>query len=170
MKLNQLFLFLVAASFTNLALAGGGSHDDSNTPAATSSTASTAVSTAQQNIKLSDSFKGFYITVKGAISKSRDAGVRNYTNLNGNHQVSLNEDLGTGSAFGFSVGKYLTDSFRLELEATKRTDYEVDVLYSTGDNEDKANIKTEALFINGFYDFQPFTIRNTPITPYLGGG
>jgi len=173
MKLNQLFLFLVAASFTNLALAGGGSYDDSNTPAATpsiASTASTAVSTAQQNIKLSDNFKGFYITAKGGISKSRDAGVTSYSNLNGNPQISLNEDLGAGSAFGFSVGKYLTDSFRLELEATKRTDYEFDVLYSTGNNEDKANIKTEALFINGFYDFQPFTIRNTPITPYLGGG
>ena len=36
------------------------------------------------------------------------------------------EDLGTGSAFGFSVGKYLTDSFRLELEAIKRTGYEMD--------------------------------------------
>ena len=31
-------------------------------------------------------------------------------------------------------------------------------------------MQTEALFINGFYDFQPFSIRNTAITPYLGGG
>ena len=35
---------------------------------------------------------------------------------------------------------------------------------------DKAKIQTEALFINGFYDFQPFSISNTAITPYLGGG
>ena len=35
---------------------------------------------------------------------------------------------------------------------------------------DKAKIQTEALFINGFYDFQPFTMSNTAITPYLGGG
>jgi opacity protein-like surface antigen len=31
-------------------------------------------------------------------------------------------------------------------------------------------MQTEALFVNGFYDFQPFSIRNTAITPYLGGG
>ena len=31
-------------------------------------------------------------------------------------------------------------------------------------------MQTEALFINGFYDFQPFTMSNTAITPYLGGG
>ena len=24
--------------------------------------------------------------------------------------------------------------------------------------------------LNGFYDFQPFSLGNTPITPYLGGG
>ena len=34
----------------------------------------------------------------------------------------------------------------------------------------EAKIQTEAVFINGFYDFQPFSIHNTPITPYLGGG
>ena len=69
------------------------------------------------------------------------------------------------------MGKYLTDSFRLELEAIKRTGYEYDarritVTFVT----EEAKIQTEALFINGFYDFQPFSIRNTAITPYLGGG
>ena len=34
----------------------------------------------------------------------------------------------------------------------------------------EAKIQTEALFINGFYDFQPFSMSNTAITPYLGGG
>ena len=34
----------------------------------------------------------------------------------------------------------------------------------------KADIETTSLFINGFYDFQPFSIGNTSITPYLGGG
>ena len=43
------------------------------------------------------------------------------------------EDLGTGSAFGFSVGKYLTDSFRLELEAIKRTGYEYDARITTAE-------------------------------------
>ena len=35
---------------------------------------------------------------------------------------------------------------------------------------DKAKIETHALFINGFYDFQPFSLKSTSITPYLGGG
>jgi len=84
-----------------------------------------------------------------------------------------NEDLGTGSAFGFSVGKYLTNSFRLELEAIKRTGYEYDARFTTAGlttATEEAKIQTEALFVNGFYDFQPFSIRNTAITPYLGGG
>ena len=34
----------------------------------------------------------------------------------------------------------------------------------------EANITSKSIFINGFYDFQPFSLGNTPITPYLGGG
>jgi opacity protein-like surface antigen len=69
------------------------------------------------------------------------------------------------------VGKYLTDSFRLELEAIKRTGYEFDARSITFPTiTDKAKIQTEALFINGFYDFQPFSLKSTSITPYLGGG
>ena len=76
--------------------------------------------------------------------------------------------------FGFSVGKYLTNSFRLELVAIKRTGYEYDARVTTPARfnrlTEEAKMQTEALFINGFYDFQPFTIRNTAITPYLVGG
>ena len=91
--------------------------------------------------------------------------------FNGTLVTQQNEDLGTGSAFGFSVGKYLTDSFRLELEAIKRAGYEYDARdISSPRFTDKAKIETHALFINGFYDFQPFTMSNTAITPYLGGG
>ena len=115
--------------------------------------------------------EGYYISAKGGISKTFNIGTTNFNFANGVLATLQNEDLGTGSAFGFSVGKYLTDSFRLELEATKRTGYEFDarritVTFVT----EEANIQTEALFINGFYDFQPFSIRNTAITPYLGGG
>ena len=81
----------------------------------------------------------------------------------------LYEDLGTGSAFGFSVGK-LTNSFRLELEATKEH-YEYDARVTTaGLKSLKSKNSNRGLFINGFYDFQPFTMSNTAITPYLGGG
>jgi opacity protein-like surface antigen len=88
-----------------------------------------------------------------------------------NGQVfTLNDDdLGTGSAFGISAGKYITDNFRLELEAIKRTGYEMDTTDSDN-NLMEANITSKSIFINGFYDFQPFSLGNTPITPYLGGG
>ena len=113
----------------------------------------------------------YYITAKGGASKTFNTGMTSFNDKDGNLIAFPNEDLGTGSAFGFSVGKYVTDSFRLELEANKRTGYEYDVnslLFPASAN--KAKIETHALFINGFYDFQPFTMSNTAITPYLGGG
>ena len=115
--------------------------------------------------------EGYYITAKGGVSKTLNTGTTSF--LDGDLFTLQNEDLGTGSAFGFSVGKYLTNSFRLELEATKRTGYEYDARVSTVEFTTftfKSKIKTHALFINGFYDFQPFIMSNTAITPYLGGG
>lgn len=115
--------------------------------------------------------EGFYIAAKGGASKTFNTGETSFILASGTPRALQNDDLGTGSAFGFSLGKYLTDSFRLELEAIKRTGYEYDVnslLFPASAN--KAKIETHALFINGFYDFQPFSISNTPITPYLGGG
>jgi len=118
--------------------------------------------------------EGYYITAKGGASKTFNTGATTFNNDNGLLRALQNEDLGTGSAFGFSLGKYLTDSFRLELEATKRTGYEYDARYTSPFNfsrlTEKAKIQTEALFINGFYDFQPFSLKSTSITPYLGGG
>ena len=108
---------------------------------------------------------GYYITAKGGVSKTSDTGTMSY----GIQNTILNDDdLGTGSAFGISAGKYITDNFRLELEAIKRTGYEMD---TTGDNNlYEANISSKSIFINGFYDFQSFSLGSTPITPYLGGG
>ena len=115
--------------------------------------------------------EGFYITAKGGISKTSNTGETTFTSDGGIVETFFNEDLGTGSAFGFSVGKFITDSFRLELEAIKRTGYEYDAAWTVStDYTEEAKIQTEALFVNGFYDFQPFIIRNTAITPYLGGG
>ena len=109
----------------------------------------------------------FYITAKGGVSKTLDTGTMNYDN---GAVFTLNDDdLGTGSAFGISAGKYITDNFRLELEAIKRTGYEMDTTDSDN-NLMEANITSKSIFINGFYDFQPFSLGNTPITPYLGGG
>ncbi|MDA7843268.1 outer membrane beta-barrel protein [Methylophilaceae bacterium] len=115
--------------------------------------------------------EGYYITAKGGVSKTFNTGVTSINNGAGFLFTLQNEDLGTGSAFGFSMGKYLTNSFRLELEAIKRTGYEYDARQTAFTTfTEEAKIETHALFINGFYDFQPFSIRNTAITPYLGGG
>ena len=114
--------------------------------------------------------EGYYITAKGGVSKTSNTGVTEQISSIPELDTYQNEDLGTGSAFGFSVGKYLTNSFRLELEAIKRTGYEYDARSITFPTiTDKAKMQTEALLINGFYDFQPFTMSNTAITPYLGG-
>ena len=115
---------------------------------------------------------GYYFTAKGGVSKTMDTGTTSLNNLGGQLRTFENEDLGTGSAFGFSVGKYLTNNFRLELEAIKRTGYEYDANASPpfAAFTEESKIQTEAVFINGFYDFQPFSMRNTAITPYLGGG
>jgi opacity protein-like surface antigen len=117
--------------------------------------------------------EGYYITAKGGASKTFNTGAMSFNLASGTLRTLQNDDLGTGRAFGFSVGKYLTDSFRLELEAIKRTGYEFDAPFTTAGLTtltDKAKMQTEAVFINGFYDFQPFTMSNTAITPYLGGG
>jgi opacity protein-like surface antigen len=116
---------------------------------------------------------GYFITAKGGVSKTMNTGTTSFNRENGAIRTFQDEDLGTGNAFGFSVGKYLTNSFRLELEAIKRTGYEYDARVSNAgftSYTEEAKIQTEALFVNGFYDFQPFSIHNTPITPYLGGG
>ncbi len=123
------------------------------------------------SISMAIDLEGYYITAKGGVSKTMDTGTTSFNVNNGTLFTLQNEDLGTGSAFGFSVGKYLTDSFRLELEAIKRTGYEYDARFTIFTTvTEEAKIQTEAVFINGFYDFQPFTMSNTAITPYLGGG
>ena len=68
------------------------------------------------------------------------------------------------------MGKYITDNFRLELEAIKAQVMNMMLLYIAPEAGDKADIDSTSLFINGFYDFQSFYISSTSITPYLGGG
>ena len=115
--------------------------------------------------------EGYFVTAKGGVSKTSNTGTVSSVDDRGDTNNYENEDLGTGTAFGFSVGKYLNDNFRLELEAIKRNGYEFDARnIATTDHREKAKIETHTLFINGFYDFQPFTMSNTSITPYLGGG
>jgi opacity protein-like surface antigen len=112
---------------------------------------------------------GYYITAKGGVSKTLDTGTMSY--ISGETETLNNEDLGTGIAFGFSAGRYITDNLRLELEVIKRTSYELDTsLESNRTTTLKGDIDSNSVFINGFYDFQPFSISNTAITPYLGGG
>lgn len=115
---------------------------------------------------------GFYITPKGGISKSMDTGVILGDTGGGQFDIKDN-DLGTGYVFGLSVGKYITNNFRVELEASQRGGLEYDTEYASEPNlgtTNKADIKTQSIFINGFYDFESFAIINSLVTPYIGGG
>jgi len=115
--------------------------------------------------------EGYYITPKVGASKSMDTGKTTFTSASNIVQVQSDKDLGTGTAFGLSLGKYITKNFRLELEATKRAGFDYDTYRADEPlRTSKADIDTHAIFINGFYDFHPFSIGSTPITPYLGGG
>ena len=115
--------------------------------------------------------EGYYITAKGGASKTMDTGVTSFTNHVPITQFLSDEDLGTGTAFGFSAGKYLSDNFRVELEVIKRDNHEYHAQWLSADFlSEKADIESTSLFINGFYDFQPFSISKKTITPYLGGG
>ena len=115
---------------------------------------------------------GFYITPKGGISKSMDTGVI-FGDAGGGQFDIKDNDLGTGYVFGLSVGKYITNNFRVELEASQRGGLEYDTQYASEPNlgtTTKADIKTQSIFINGFYDFESFAIINSLVTPYIGGG
>ena len=93
---------------------------------------------------------GYFITAKGGVSKTMNTGTTSFNRENGAIRTFQDEDLGTGNAFGISVGKYLTNSFRLELEAIKRTGYEYDARITTvglTSNTEEAKIQTEAIFI-----------------------
>jgi len=114
--------------------------------------------------------EGFYITPKGGVSKTNDTGITHFRDGGSTNNFD-NDDLGTGYAAGLSVGKYITNNVRIELEAMQRGSYEYNVdLLPSGGGEFEANISSKSIFFNGFYDFQSFSLGSTPISPYLGGG
>ena len=175
MKLSKILLLLLTASSASLALAGGGSYDDSNTSSAATPTAALANSTSQKEMNLSDGFKGFYITVKGGVSESRDAGEMHGDAGGGEYDIK-DSNLGTGHVFGLSVGKRINNNFRLELEFSQRDELEYDAKFTSepavsNGVRDKADIDTKSVFINGFYDFESVCHQySSSVTPYLGGG
>jgi len=116
--------------------------------------------------------EGYYITPKGGVSKSMNTGVT-YGDAGGGQFDIKNNDLGSGHAFGLSVGKYITNNFRLELEVSQRGGLKYDTEYASAPNlgaTTKSDIDAKSIFINGFYDFKSFTISSSLVTPYLGGG
>lgn len=174
MKLSKILLLLLTASSASLTLAGGGSYDDSNTSPAATPAAALANSTSQKKIKLSDSFKGLYITLKGGVSESMDTGEMHGDAGGGQYDIK-DSNLGTGHVFGLSIGKYINNNFRLELEFSQRDELKLDAKFTSepsasNGSREEADIDTTSVFINGFYDFQPFVISSSSVTPYLGGG
>lgn len=109
------FIFFASVMFANLAFAGGGSYDDSNTPAATSSIDSSVDSSVLQNIKLSDSFKGFALEFSGGYQDTDSNGDRS-PKVNGVSQTGVttsgfddSENIYTiGGSYNFAINeKYL---------------------------------------------------------------
>lgn len=115
--------------------------------------------------------EGYYITPKVGVSASEKTGVTNFTNNNGNNHLLSDKNLGDSIIIGVSAGKYIKDNIRLELEVLKRDDYKYKVFrLSNPTFKTHADISSTALFINGFYEFEPLSILNKPLVPYLGGG
>ena len=107
-----------------------------------------------------------YITVKGGLSKSNNTGETLYSSY-----TAYDNDIETAKIFGLGAGKYIANNFRLEIEAVKRWDYKHDtVLIGSPQFTHKGNIETRSLFVNGFYDFQDFSLGSKSFKPYIGAG
>jgi outer membrane immunogenic protein len=110
------YFFLASVLFTNLAFAGGGGYEISNTPAA----ASTAVSTntaAPQNIRLSNNFDGFAFEVFAGTQNTKSDSDKS-TTVDGvvTHHLALSTDDTDGIyGFGLSYNFPINDKFLVGL-------------------------------------------------------
>ena len=112
----------------------------------------------------------FYITPKVGVSASRGTQEPRFTSASDVLRTYKSETLGRGHIVGVSVGKYVQDNIRLELEGLNRDRYKLDTTRNSDGKTLKADISSTALFINGFYEFEPSSISNKSFVPYLGGG
>tara|TARA_B110000046_G_scaffold112334_1_gene119491 strand:- start:1610 stop:1867 length:258 start_codon:yes stop_codon:yes gene_type:complete len=71
------------------------------------------------SLALADYMDGFYMAIKGGVSNTRNTGLTTFVTSRTLVEDTLSSSsLGKGHVGGFSAGKYVTDNFRLELEAT----------------------------------------------------
>ena len=115
--------------------------------------------------------EGYYITPKVGYSATEKSGQMSYTQNSGNVRPQRSVKLGTSNPYGVSIGKYVKDNIRFELEAMKRDNYSL-VFYriSNPDLTARTDLNSTALFLNSFYEFEPLSISNKSFIPYLGGG
>jgi opacity protein-like surface antigen len=110
------------------------------------------------------------MALKGGVSETNNTGETEWKQAGVARRTMTNEDLGTGYNFGFSAGKYVTNNFRVELEVSRRGNYEYDARTTSAATRFLGNISSDSLLLNGLYDFPRFSIRSTSVTPYLGVG
>ena len=93
------------------------------------------------------------------------------TQNNGTAHPMRDVKLGTSNPYVVSIGKYVKDNIRFELEAMKRDNYSL-VAHRISDPSltTRSDLNSTALFLNSFYEFEPLSISNKSFIPYLGGG
>ena len=93
------------------------------------------------------------------------------TQNNGTAHPMRDVKLGTSNPYVVSIGKYVKDNIRFELEAMKRDDYSlVASRFTIPSAPTTIDLNSTALFLNSFYEFEPLSISNKSFIPYLGGG
>ena len=110
------YIFFASVLFTNLAFAGGGGYEISNTPAASSTAVSTNTA-APQNIRLSNNFDGFAFEVFAGTQNTKSDSDKS-TTVNGvvTHHLALSTDDTDGVyGFGLSYNFPINDKFLVGL-------------------------------------------------------
>jgi hypothetical protein len=110
------YIFFASVLFTNLAFAGGGGYEISNTPAASSTAVSTNTA-APQNIRLSNNFDGFAFEVFAGTQNTKSDSDKS-TTVDGvvTHHLALSTDDTDGVyGFGLSYNFPINDTFLVGL-------------------------------------------------------
>lgn len=109
----------------------------------------------------------WYIKGEVGYSGSEDSDFTT-TDQKGDHDKTKGKTLGSSSLYGIGGGVKFNDYLRSEINVQFRDDYEIDH-YSTVSYPRKyeADVSTQQLFANFYYDFEKIHLGNVTILPLL---